>query len=412
VDRPPTWQPRRHQTPDPGQLVAVRTPGARGNQRFEPLPRPTGPYPYRIDLAQVVGPDVVQQIEKGGRLVLHAVGDTGGIVSGNAQQIVANHMEADLASDDPPRFLYHLGDVVYFYGEHQNYYGQFYEPYSQYGAPIMPIPGNHDGAIAPHANDQSLSAFAENFCATAPHLTPEAGDNNRDAMTLPNVYWTLDAPYATIVGLYTNVPEGGRVDDDQRTWFVEELKAASADKALLVALHHPVISLDGHHSGSTFMHELLDGAARDAGRTPDLVLTAHVHNYQRFTRSWDGQEVPFIVAGAGGYHNLHYMTHNLGWPINLPYQVPPDAANGLQATLDAYSDDRHGYLLLEVDEKQINGTYYTVPRPQEPWRDPAVAADSFAVSWRAKGQRVSAGQARKPGIGGVSGIGVAQGPSS
>jgi hypothetical protein len=405
LDSTPAWQPRRHNNnADLEQLVAVRKPGTRSNQPTLPLPRPTGKYPYRMDLAEVLGPAAVSEVTSSGKLVFHCVGDTGGVVSANAQQIVANHMQADLASADPPRFFYHLGDVVYFYGEHTNYYGQFYEPYSLYGAPIMSIPGNHDGAIAPHTQATSLDAWNENFCANAPHHTDEAGDNDRDAMTQPNPYWTLVTPLATFVGLYTNVPEGGRVDDDQRSWLVQELKAAPQDRALLVALHHPVISLDDHHSGSTVMHELVDGVVEEAGRLPDMVLTAHVHNYQRFTRKWGGSEVPFIVAGAGGYHNLHYMTHNLGWPISLPFEVPASAANGLQATLEAFSDDHHGYLLLEVTRDQIAGTYFTVPRPQESWRAPAVAVDAFTVDL--KNHLVGAGTSRQPGTGGVSGIGT------
>src|SRR2546430_2886367 len=186
----------------------------------------------------------------------------------------------------------------------------------------MAIPGNHDGDVPPHTDAVSLAAFTENFCAPAPRHTEEAGDNDRDAMTEPNAYWTLVTPFATIVGLYTNVPEGGRVDDDQRAWLVEELKAAPADRALLLALHHPGISLDDHHSGSTVMHELLDAAAESAGRVPDAVLTAHVHNYQRFTRTWSGRQVPFIVAGAGGFHHLHYLTHNPGWPVTGPFPGP------------------------------------------------------------------------------------------
>jgi hypothetical protein len=404
MDRPPAWQPRRHHNPVSEQLVAVRAPAQRGPQTFEPLPHPTGPYPYRMDLEHLLGPDAVAQVTAGGKLVLHCAGDTGGVVSGSPQQIVANHLQADLAVADPPRFFYHLGDVVYFYGEHENYYAQFYEPYGLYGAPIVAIPGNHDGAIPPHTQADSLSAFVENFCAPAPHLTQEAGDNNRDAMTQPNPYWTLVTPFATFVGLYTNVPEGGRVDDDQRAWLVEELKAAPGDRALLVSLHHPVISLDDHHSGSTVMHDLLDGAVQEAGRVPDLVLTAHVHNYQRFTRTWDGRQVPFIVAGAGGYHNLHYMTHHLGWPIQLPFPVPTDAANGIEATLEAYSDDHHGYLVLEIDKDRVSGTYFTVPRPHEPWRAPATAADSWAVDLSQ--HRVVASEPRPPGTGGVSGIGT------
>jgi len=357
-----------------------------------------------MDLAEVLGPAAIAEVTASGKLVFHCVGDTGGVVSANAQQIVANHMQADLASPDPPRFFYHLGDVVYFYGEYANYYGQFYEPYSLYGAPVMAIPGNHDGGVPPHSQATSLEAFHENFCADAPQHTEEAGDNDRDAMTQPNVYWTLVTPLATFVGLYTNVPEGGRVDDDQRSWLVEELKAAPADRALLLALHHPVISLDDHHSGSTLMHELVDGAAQEAGRLPDVVLTAHVHNYQRFTRRWEDRQVPFIVAGAGGYHNLHYMSHNLGWPISLPFDVPASSANGLQASLEAFSDDHHGYLVLEVTADQVAGTYFTVPRPQESWRAPAVAADAFNLDW--KQHRLVAATPREPGVGGVSGIGT------
>jgi hypothetical protein len=404
MDTTPHWQPRRHNNPAPGRLTAVRPPAARPPQQPRPLPRPTGRYPYRLDLGQVLGPAGLKAVTDAGKLVFHCVGDTGGVVSANAQQIVANHMQADLAAADPPRLFYHLGDVVYFYGEAASYYGQFYEPYALYGAPIMAIPGNHDGDLPPHTDGVSLAAFTENFCAPAPRHTEEAGDNDRDAMTEPNVYWTLVTPFATIVGLYTNVPEGGRVDDDQRAWLVDELKAAPADRALLLALHHPVISLDDHHSGSTVMHELLDAAAESAGRVPDAVLTAHVHNYQRFTRTWSGRQVPFIVAGAGGYHNLHYMTHHLGWPITVPFSVPTDAANGMEATLEAFSDDHHGYLVLEITPDRVNGTYFAVPRPQESWRAPAVAADAFSLDWK-KHQLVQA-TPRPPGIGGVSGIGT------
>ncbi len=49
-----------------------------------------------------------------------------------------------------PAFLFHLGDVVYDFGEAQYYYDQFYEPYRNYPAPIFAIPGNHDGFIVPN----------------------------------------------------------------------------------------------------------------------------------------------------------------------------------------------------------------------------------------------------------------------
>jgi acid phosphatase type 7 len=397
--------------PNLGALQAVSRPPIPKNQKFEPLPPPAGSAPFHATLSDFLPKATVDMITKANKLVIHCVGDTGGINQADPQVIVANHMVADLGttpSPDAPSFFYHLGDVVYFYGEHEHYYPQFYEPYSGYSAPILPIPGNHDGDIPPHANIRSLDAFVENFCAKAGSKTPESGDTTREAATLPNVYWTLETPFATMVGAYTNVPDGGRIQADQQAWLTKEFKSAPADRALVVAFHHPVISLDSHHSGSAYVHQALDAAAKDSGRIPDLVLTAHVHNYQRFTRQWNGRSVPVIVAGAGGYPNLHYMTHNLGWPIKLPFKVPPAAANGMQATLEAFSDDHHGYLILELAPKQIKGTYFTVPRPQDPWRDPAAAIDSFVFNL-ATHSLASKPAVRPASTGGTTGIGVSGG---
>ena len=44
-----------------------------------------------------------------------------------------------------PSFLYILGDLIYYNGEAGQYFPQFYQPYSGYPAPILAIPGNHDG---------------------------------------------------------------------------------------------------------------------------------------------------------------------------------------------------------------------------------------------------------------------------
>ena len=148
----------------------------------------------------------------------------------------------------------------------------------------------------------------ENFCAPVPEYTQEAGDSQRQAMTQPHVYWTLEAPYATILGLYTNVPEGGQLDPYQIAWLKEEMRTAPKEKALIVAMHHPIYSLDSHHSGSAYLHAILDNAMQETKRLPDLVLAGHVHNYQRFTRRYDGKtEIPYIVAGAGGYFHRHQM---------------------------------------------------------------------------------------------------------
>ena len=48
---------------------------------------------------------------------------------------------------DGPAFFFHLGDVIYNFGEAQYYYDQFYEPFRAYDRPIFAVPGNHDGIV-------------------------------------------------------------------------------------------------------------------------------------------------------------------------------------------------------------------------------------------------------------------------
>jgi 3',5'-cyclic AMP phosphodiesterase CpdA len=355
----------------------VREHGFRANQRFEPLPPPTGPFPYRLELQTILGPDAVTAIQQAGQLVWHMVGDTGGVKSPQPQQIVADTMGRDFtaAPADRPALLYLLGDVVYYNGERDQYYPQFYEPYAAYPAPITAIPGNHDGDPI-RGGEPSLAAFVGNFCSATPHRAPEAQETHRDTMIQPNVYWTLRAPFVTIVGLYSNVPEGGRLDDQQISWLHAELAAAPRDRFLLVTVHHPPYSADAHHGGSAHLGGVLDSAFLAADRVPHAVLTGHVHNYQRFTRPVAGRDVPYLVAGAGGHWHLHPMAHNSdGTPLTTPWTVPDS-----DVTLEHYVDDRHGYLRLTATAAELRGEYVTVPRPQESWTNgPVTVADTFTI---------------------------------
>jgi hypothetical protein len=333
--------------------------GVRQNQPFEPLPAPTGRPPFRVELADVLGAAPVEAIRAGGQLTFHVAGDTGGTKDTYAQQIVASQLEKDLTLEGKtrPRFFYHVGDVVYYHGQTNQYYPQFYEPYRAYDAPFLPIPGNHDGSPDPGTTEPSLEGFVRNFCASWPHVTREAGDIDRDAMTLPNVYWTLRAPFATIVGLYTNVPEGGVVDEEQAAWLTEELRAAPPQAALIVALHHPVFSASSEHIGSTHLGEVLDAAAEKAGRLPDMVLTGHVHNYQRFTRRYKQREIPYLIAGAGGHSPLQRMAKHNGEELPPHWTVPSNH----DVTLEHHVTRRHGYLRLAATASTLHGEYVAVP---------------------------------------------------
>lgn len=346
-----------------------------GNQKFRPLPAPTGQPPYRISLEDVISSDDMKKIIDDNMLSFHVAGDTGGIKHPIPQQIVAMAMESDFDVQHKPSFFYHLGDVVYFFGQASEYYPQFYEPYANYPAPIFAIPGNHDGDVSKDDTTPSLDAFVKNFCAKNQEISADSVEVDRAAMMQPNVYFTLDAPFVTVIGLYSNVPEGGEFDDTQVKWFKNELKSAAKDKALLVAVHHPAYSADVHHSGSKVIEETLDAAFSDTGRMADLVLTGHVHNYQRFTRNVENRQVPYIVAGAGGYWHLHYMQKQQnGDPLQVPFKMPDS-----NTILENYCENRHGYMTILATPDSITGTYYTVPRPHESWRDKAEKFDSFTL---------------------------------
>lgn len=368
------------------RIRASRQHSSYGHQPFRPLPAPTGPYPYHLSLSGVLPPGTVGADPATSRLVFHVVGDSGGVKTPVPQMNVAHQMELDLARGVDglrPSFFYHLGDVVYFYGEAAEYYPQFYDAYAQYDAPIFAIPGNHDGDLSYQMQQESvpsLDAFVHNFCAPIPHHTPDAVDAQRSAMNQPNVYWTLESPVATIVGLYTNVPDGGRLDDDQIAWLKSELASAPRDRFLLVAMHHPIFSIDDHHSGSLYMRQVLDEAVAETQRRPDAVFAGHVHNYQRFTRDWDGQQVPFIVAGAGGYHNLHHvskpMTESLlAGAVAMPYALADDS----NATFVTYCDDRFGFLRLDLTADTLKGEYHAVRGFGDPATTQSELLDAFTL---------------------------------
>src|ERR1700751_2360309 len=301
----------------PSGFQTIVDPRKHPSQPYRELPPATCLPPFRLSLDSVLSADALQTIEQSGQLVFHAVGDTGGGKTPTYQENVANYMEADFSGNDPsahPSFFYHLGDVVYYDGELDNYFPEFYEPYANYPGPIFAIPGNHDGDVDPQTNEGTLEGFVRNFCSQVPGHTPEGKDAQRTTMTQPNVYWTLLTPLVTFIGLYSNCPEGGQLSQAQIDWFETELKAAPEDGALIVAVHHPIYSAYGSKPGSQHLWSVLDTAVQTAGRLPDLVLSGHVHNYQRFTGVLNGKNVPLIVAGAGGYnkqlHTLAKAFHN------------------------------------------------------------------------------------------------------
>ncbi|TDQ10292.1 metallophosphoesterase family protein [Pedobacter metabolipauper] len=348
--------------------------------KFQPLPQPSGSYPYRLELAREVA------LKNPERMVFHMVGDTGGSKPGDLQRQVAGKMAAQylLATEekDRPAFLYHLGDIVYHYGEAEQYNDQFLKPFESYPGPIFAIAGNHDSDVNPEseAHYESLEAFYTAFCNTCPKTIYFGPDGGRKSQVQPHVYWTMQAPLATVIGLHTNVPKYGHIKEEQRNWFIKELQHAARfhpDKAIIVCMHHAPYSADVNHGSSLPMIEFLDSAYEEAGVKPDIVFSGHVHNYQRFNKQYnDGKTVPYIVAGAGGFDELHQLAN----PYDPMFCMESKLLNQVQ--LENYCDNRHGFLKVAVDKDadglRISGEYYTIP--QQNTIEGPVLFDHFTVN--------------------------------
>ena len=336
---------------------------------LQPVPEPRTPQP-RVDLADVLEPEFLTAIEAARRISFHAVGDTGAAKVNSFQTAkraieneasVADAMARDVHAGGAtgPAFFFHLGDVVYNFGEGQYYYDQFYEPFRSYDRPIFAIPGNHDGMVFGDRSDlpqvPTLTAFLRNFCAEEAGPSPDAGPIVRSTMDQPGVYFTLDAPFVSIVGLYTNVLESPGVISsqqghypslagDEQLHFLEAELARLAparkagERAVIVACHHPPASVDANHGGSGGLARDIDNASRAAGFWPDAVLSGHAHLYQRFTRRVDGREIPYVVAGSGGFAATP--------PIRKLARTPVTVG---EYTLDKPPIVEFGYLTVAVD---------------------------------------------------------------
>ena len=330
--------------------------------------------------------------------MFHAIGDSGASNSrkyGN-EVSVADQVTTDCrmsADRDRPAFLFHLGDVVYDFGEPEYYYDQFYEPFRNYPAPILAIPGNHDSFVVTGTPDDKLplTTFQRNFCASAPIITPEARSLHRTAMTQPGVYFAFDAPFVRIIGLFSNALEDpgvissgagkgkthwSNVEDYQLEFLAAQLKRIKSEDyagAVLLAVHHPPFSYappphaggtGGNHGSSSDMLREIDTICQKEGVYPHAFLSAHAHNYQRYTRTVhfgrQDFDVPFIVCGDGG-HNVNTLVRG------RKGQAPPEPGNGVSVDymdvkpaiktggllLEKHDDSKYGYLRISADKEQL-----------------------------------------------------------
>lgn len=348
------------------------------------------------------GDAVVKAITEAGRIVFHAVGDTGATTGGSQydnELSVADQMTMDCnitETANRPSFLLHLGDVVYDFGESQYYYDQFYAPYRDYPAPIFALAGNHDSFVVPGTPDGEtpLDIFMRNFCAEHPAVTREAASLHRTAMTQPGVYYALDLPFARILCLFSNALEDpGVISSEDGHWpgvpdlqlaFLEAQLQTIKDEAyagaVLIAVHHPPFSYaapskrggeHGVHAGSLAMLRQIDTICDKVGVYPHAFISGHAHLYERYTRTVTiggrDRDVPFIICGAGGHHINTIVRARRGlvaeephFGIDVSYLDAKPAIDVKGLVLEKYNDTQYGYLRISADASQLAIGYHLV----------------------------------------------------
>jgi hypothetical protein len=100
--------------------------------KFLPLPFQAAPITEPVlTLAAALGPSgnsTVAAIQAAGSIVFHSVGDTGATIGPQPEYPTIDKMLTDFLNEPAatlPQFFYHLGDIVYSFGEHKYYYDQF-----------------------------------------------------------------------------------------------------------------------------------------------------------------------------------------------------------------------------------------------------------------------------------------------
>jgi hypothetical protein len=90
----------------------------------------------------------------------------------------------------------------------------------------------------------------------------------------------------------------------------------------------------------------LDEAFKEGGLWPDLVISGHEHDYARYTRTINNMQIPYVIAGCGGYNLTPGGTAsdpNIKVPQALAQNNPP-----LRAYIKGF-----GYMKIKVSSDKL-----------------------------------------------------------
>ncbi|CAI5501400.1 unnamed protein product [Closterium sp. Naga37s-1] len=175
--------------------------------------------------------------------------------------------------------------------------------------PWMVVPGNHEAkalsAISPKGfewpaflkssallNSGAFLAYKKRW------VMPSAASGSPSKL-----YYSFEVGGAHIIVLSCYSPFGP--DSDQRKWLQKDLSSVDRSKTpwLIASLHEPWYhSNSDHQTDGQAMRTALEETLYAA--RVDMLITGHVHAYERTTRVYNGQEDPcgimHITVGSGG----------------------------------------------------------------------------------------------------------------
>jgi hypothetical protein len=398
-------------------------------------PSPPSPQAPLVLALETIDLAAAAQIAKTQQMKFHTLGCSGDPDTPAPGQAVAAAMASQAAGAS---FLYHLGDVIYRPDKSAApdnkkqkkgapkppkpdsgplFNQQFFQQYAKYPKSIFALAGNHDGKGL-GGNDlpgsSPMEHFLQNFCAaTRAASLDDSGKTGRLTMTQPYPYWCLDTPVASFIGLYTNIINGGQLDDPngnstpQETWFRGALTAAGkTGKTIILALHYPPYSGavnfmqrgDPNKGGVSSSGQLrpigqiLQDAFQATQVFPDVILSAHAHHYQRLTYNCaDGRQIPCLIAGSGGHSPTEPLFQDCSGTLQpeqkppFPAQIPPvlTLPKGDSVQVEAYNDQAFGFLTLTVDAAKGKLTGEFSKLHKKTLNLHKTLADSFTLDLRA-----------------------------
>ena len=260
-----------------------------------------------------------------------------------AQGTPGQKQVAEQAAKLNPDYVLIAGDIVYSRGRISEYREKYFPYYQDFAKSTLfvGVPGNHDSSNAPEL-EKTPDAFAFYYFwkqplggpadAPGPAMKSTVAGDVEAIRRVSGEAWARAGYFAFDYGavhwtVLDSSPYADWTKPELREWLEADLKANAKAKWRIVSFHHPGFNASKAHFSDQRMRSISDILERNH---VDLVMSGHVHNYQRsvplkfqmtsppegkktevggeftFDREYDGVRKTrprypiYVVTGAGG----------------------------------------------------------------------------------------------------------------